>query len=68
MLYLILLLSIPFVVYLIVYLVHKNQTEKYPALGAPGRDYDSAYLTGAVPGGAVYVNNPDDFPGLGWLP
>lgn len=29
--------------------------------------YKSAYLTGTTPGGAVYVNNPGDYPGLGWV-
>jgi len=43
----------------------KKNNEKY--LGAPGNDYNSAYLTGATPGGAVYVNNPDNYPGLGWV-
>lgn len=39
--------------------------EKY--IDDPSKDYNSAYLTGNTPGGAVYVDNLDETPGLGWI-
>jgi len=32
------------------------------------KDYRSGYITGRVVGGAVYVDDPHNTPGLGWLP
>ena len=56
------LLNIVAIVLLITAWAMRKYAEKYLS------DYRSAYVTGKVVAGTVYVDNPGNYPGLGWLP